>query len=340
MDIIYINSTNMTQVNLKYSLEQFETILFNGFDYKITDETMKIILNLASQVGSPNYDKTPIFKKRENQMAAGTTHVIPKDGERKRRGKANEILNNGAWGSVTPFHTTKIETKTGIEGDFDLIRSFINKMTDKNYLDMRNKIIEIIDKIVLTTCETKLTNIGTNIFDVASSNRYYSKIYADLYTDLSQKYDFIREKYQENLTQFVSLFTNIEYVDPNENYDRFCEINKINEKRKSLATFYINLMNNGIISKIEIINITRNLLADVYKFISIENKKNEVEELTETISLLYKKELYGADHGDSYEKIEGFTISKIIEKIANSKVKDYKSLTNKALFKFMDLIDI
>jgi len=78
----------------------------------------------------------------------------------------------------------------------------------------------------------------------------------------------------------------------------------------------------------------------VYNFISLENKKNEVEELTETIAILYKKQLYENDKAENYEKIEGFTISEIIEKIANSKVKDYKSLTNKALFKFMDLIDM
>jgi hypothetical protein len=40
------------------------------------------------------------------------------------------------------------------------------------------------------------------------------------------------------------------------------------------------------------------------------------------------------------EQIDGLTINEVIEKIAKSKVKDYKSLTNKALFKFMDLIDM
>lgn len=330
----------MATKTLRYSLEQFENIIFNGFDYQIPDETIQIISNLAMQVGSPNYDKTPVFKKRENPMKADPTATVQKDNGKKRRGKATEILNDDDWDSIRTFQTTKIEAKTGIEGDFDSIRSFINKMSDKNYIDMRNKIIEVIDKIASENSETNLSNIGTNIFEVASSNRYYSKIYADLYTDLSEKYNFIREKYQENLKQFISLFSNIEYVDPNENYDRFCEINKINEKRKSLATFYINLMNNGIISKTEIMQITRNLLADVYKFISLENKKNEVEELTETVALLYKKELYEDDEGDEYEQIEGYTISEIIERIANSKVKDYKSLTNKALFKFMDLIDM
>jgi len=328
----------MATKTLRYTLEQIENIIFNGFDYQIPNETIDIISNLSMQVGSPSYDKTPIFKKQDNPMKVEP--VITKENGRKRKGKAIEILNDDDWDSVRTFQTTKMEAKTGMEGDFDSIRLYINKMTDKNYIDMRNKIVEIIDKIVLELSKTDLMNIGTNIFEVASSNRYYSKIYADLYTDLSEKYDFIREKYQENLKQFIGLFTNIEYVDPEENYDKFCEINKINEKRKSLATFYMNLMNNKIISKKEIMTITRNLLSDVYTFISIENKNNEVEELTETVALLYKKEMYEHDDGNEYELIDGNTINEIFVKIANSKIKDYKSLTNKALFKFMDLIDM
>ena len=114
----------------------------------------------------------------------------------------------------------------------------------------------------------------------------------------------------------------------------------MNEKRKALAAFYLNLMTNGIITKVKIMEITRSLLAQLYDFISQDNKKNEVDELTETVAILYKKELYDDDDGDDYLPIEGYTISEVINKIANSKVKDYKSLTNKSLFKFMDLIDM
>ena len=46
------------------------------------------------------------------------------------------------------------------------------------------------------------------------------------------------------------------------------------------------------------------------------------------------------DDNVKYELIEGYTITEIIERIAISKVKDYKSLTNKTLFKFMDLVDM
>ncbi len=332
----------MTTMALRYTLEQVEDIIFKGFDYRIPDDVMEKISNLAMQVGSPDYVKTPVFKKRENPMKAEPESTLPsnsnKEFTKKRKGnKSMEVLNDDDWETVRTFQTTKIEAKTGIDAEFDSIRAMINKMTDKNYTDLKNKIVDIIEKIVAENSDTDLSGIGGNIFDIASSNRYYSKIYADLYAELSSKFEFIKTKYQENFEKFTELFNNIEYVDPNVNYDKFCEINKVNEKRKSLAAFYINLMNCGVISKSEIIQITRNLLSKIYQYISLENKKNEVEELTENIAILYKKDLY---ESEEYEKIEGFTISEIIEKIANSKVKDYKSLTNKALFKFMDLIDM
>jgi hypothetical protein len=333
----------MTSVTLRYTLEQVEDIIFTGFDYRVPDEVMEKISNLAMQVGSPDYVKTPVFKKGYNPMKVEPDTLSPpaKNYPKKRKGnKGVEVLNDDDWDTIRTFQTTKIETKSGIDADFNSIRSIINKMTDKNYSDMKNKIIEIIEKIVSENSESNLSGIGENIFDIASSNRYYSKIYADLYADLSSKFDFIKTKYEVNFKKFTELFNNIEYVDSNENYDKFCEINKINEKRKSLAAFYINLMNSGVISKNEIMVITRNLLAKVYEFISLENKKNEVEELTETIAILYKKDLYEDDDPKNYEQIEGYAISEIIEKIANSKVKDYKSLTNKSLFKFMDLIDM
>ena len=337
----------MTTKTLRYSLEFIEDIVFKGFDYRVPDDVMEKISNLAMQVGSPDYVKTPVFKKRENPMKVEPAPVSQmKEPAKKRKGnKGMEVLNDDDWDSIrsvetTKFETTKIETKTGIDADFDLIRSFINKMTDKNYSDMRNKIIDVVEKLQSENSDSDLGRIGSNIFEIASSNRHYSKIYAELYADLSLKFDFIKSKYQEHLNKFTELFNNIEYVDSSENYDKFCENNKLNEKRRSLAAFYVNLMFCGVISKNEIIQITRNLLSKVYDYISIENKKNEVDELTETIFILYKKELYDLYQGEDYELIDGLTINQVIEKITQSKVKDYKSLTNKSLFKFMDLIDM
>jgi hypothetical protein len=323
-----------------YNLDSINEILFNGFDYKLPDETLEIISNLALQVGSPDYVKTPVFQKRDNPMKV---EPVQKETFKKgKRGKAIEIVNDADWETIRTFQTTKLEEKEGIHLQTDAIRVHLNKLTDKNYIDMRNKIIEIIDNLIADNVSLEnMTQFSSTIFEIASTNRFYSKIYADLYSDLSSKYEILKNTFETNLTHFTELFNNIEYVDPNVNYDRFCEINKLNEKRKALAAFYLNLMTNGVISKVQIVQITRNLLEQIYDFISQDDKKNEVDELTETVAILYKKDLYdGAENSLDYEKIDGYTISEVVERIANSKVKDYKSLTNKTLFKFMDLIDM
>ena len=326
----------------KYSIDDFNSILFQGFNYKLPDEILNTISELALQVGSPDYVKTPVFQKQENPMKSETTRETGTGGfKRNRRGKAQEIVNDEDWNAIRNFQPTKIDEKAGLDADIDAIRANLNKLTDKNYIDIVNKIFEIINRLISENITVdNMARLSATLFDIASTNRYYSKVYADLYSELSSKYPTMKSTFEQNLENFTELFNTIEYVDPKVNYDKFCEINKINEKRKALAAFYLNLMSNGMITQVKIMEITRNLLSQLYDFISQDNKKNEVDELTETVAILYKKELYENDDGDDYLPIQGFNISEVIDKIAKSKVKDYKSLTNKSLFKFMDLIDM
>jgi hypothetical protein len=326
---------------LRYTLNDFNNIIFNGFNYELPAETIRVISELALEVGSPDYVKTPIFQKRENPMKSDVASSINNSNFKKKKGKNMEI-NDGDWEALRTFQATKIEERDGINGEIDNIRSELNKITDKNFMDKRDKIMDIIGAIINNSTPEDVKRVSTAIFEIASTNRFYSKMYADLYSDIITRYEIMKGVFEESLSNFSELFNVIEYVDPSVDYDKFCKINKDNEKRKALGVFFINLSMNGIIPNIKIISITRNLLAQIYTFISQENKKNEVDELTENIALLYKKELYGDDDDEDaeYELIEGFTVTEIIEKIAHSKVKDYKSLTNKTVFKFMDMIDM
>lgn len=337
----------MTTKTMKYTLDNIITILFNGFDYKLPDETLNKISEIALQVGSPDYVKTPVFQKRENPMKVEPILKESMGGNKKnRRGKAHEVTNNADWDAIRANATANASSKSSEEkSEFDIqienIRLHLNKLTDKNYKDISSKIFESINKLIEDNISSEeMSKLSVIIFELATNNRFYSKIYADIYSELLSTYKEIKETFESNFQNFTELFANIEYVDSTLNYDKFCENNKKNEKRRSLAAFYINLMNNNVISKVQIMKITRDLLAEIYSFIAIENKKNEVDELTETIAILYKKELYEDDEGDDYDQIEGYTINEIIERVASSKVKDFKSLTNKSLFKFMDLIEM
>ena len=326
----------MTKV-LKYTIEQFNAITFNGFNLSLPEETIKIISELSLQVGSPSYVKTPVFQKRENPLKQTTQPVIDK----RRKGGKNVEINEEDWAAIRSFQTTKFDVKEGINAQIDIFRSHLNKMSDKNYIDSRNKIVDEIDKIVENhTDNNDLIQVSSIIFDIASTNRFFSKIYADLYSDLFLKYEFMRSVFEDSFNKFIELFIVIEYINPDEDYDKFCKINKDNEKRKSLSVFFVNLMINGIIEKNKIVQLLKTLLVQVSEFINIADKKNEVDELIENVALLYKKDLFDCDSTDEKSLVDGLSITSFITKLANSKVQKDKSLTNKTIFKCMDLIGI
>ena len=328
-----------TKLNI-YSLKNFIDISFDGFNYNLPEETIQIISGLSLEVGSPSYIKTPVFRKREislnnNTCFTSDSSVNPR---KKKLSKNMEVINDEDWEALRSFQTTKIEKKVGLESQVDNIRSYLNKMTDKNYVEMKNNIFHLLAEMD-NNVSGEMNSISFIIFDIASTNRFYSKIYADFYSELIEKYESMRNVFQDSFDNFLDLFSNIEYVDSSVDYDKFCKINKDNEKRKALSTFFINLMINKIISKEKIIDIIRNLLKQVYQFIHVENKKNEVDELTENIVLLLRKDLFSVTDYQT-TVVDGKNILQLVEFFANSKVKDYKSLTNKSVFKYMDMIDM
>lgn len=324
-------------MTLKYSLEDFRNIRFEGFNFTLPEDTITLISNLSLEVGSPTYVKTPNFQKQDISKNVAGDSLINKNNNR-RRNKTREVVNDEDWESIRNFQSTKIEQKEGVEIKINDIKLLLNKLTDKNYAENKDKILAIMAE---HNEYDELFKIGTTIFEIASNNKFYSKIYADLYTEIMGQFEIMKDIFEKSISEFLELFDDIQYVDPKVDYNLFCKINVDNEKRQSLSLFFVNLMINGVIKRGRILNIIKNLLTQVKTFISKENKKNEVDELTENISILYKKELFEEDDfNDAELDINGVKLNDYIEVLANSKVKNYLSFTNKSLFKFMDMVEM
>jgi hypothetical protein len=334
----------MTTIAIKrYSLDQFSTISFNGFDFTIPKETYDMIHYLTNEVGCPSYVKTPVFHKKIDTSSIFETQKAPISSKGKRKGNKAAEISNEEWESIRNFQATKLEEKTGLDSEIDQIRLHLNKITDKTFTDMKDKLIIIINNLCIAGLdENGMDKISKTIYDISSSNKFYSKIYADVYAELVEKYPWLKKLFEQKLEGFIGAFENIQYCDPEKDYNKFCDMNKMNEQRKATTQFYMNLYRNGFIHASIMTENLQTLLERVREMVDENDKKNEVDEYTENIAIMYDKTMIETAEEDTDDEycVGSLSIYEFIMKMAKSKAKDYKSLSNKSIFKYMDLVDM
>ncbi len=328
----------------RYNLIDFTNITFGDFECSLPEETLNIITELAQQVGSPTYIRTPVFTKRDsgllrnNTMGSATNQVDSFTKKKRRNNRPVEVMNDTDWNTVRSFQATKIEQKKGLDAQIDIIRCYLNKMTEKNFTDLCEQIYTVLDVILESeSCDDDMMRIGNAIFEIASNNRFYSKLYADLYANLIRKYEIMNTIFETTLAGFLTIFDNIERVVSEEDYDKFCKINMDNERRKALSSFFVNLTANKIITEDKLIDLTINLIMKVLDYLNKEGMKSEVDEIMENIAILYSKELFVRYKNNIHDDK---TFIQVIEMLARSKAKTFASLSNKTIFKCMDMVEM
>ena len=314
----------MTSLSMKrYSLNYFkerENIL-KGSDQLITDETLKIINSLAHLVGAPEYQKTPVFKKDDKTRKRQTT-------------KTTSVED---WENMRNFKTTTlVKSEDKIDKSIDEIRTLLNKITSKNYDEMHKNVIELL-KTILTSSpeEEELIKIGTSIFEIGSMNKFWSRLYAQLLKDIIEIFPIMKTIYDKNFDNSIKLFDEIRYISAEENYDKFCLVNKENEKRRSLSSFFVHLMNNGLLSVDTVGDIIIKLVNKFENVMDDGDKKIIVSELGENICIFMKEG--GENLQKEYKNIE--KVNKFLEYVSETSHKVHPGLSSKVIFKFIDLLE-
>lgn len=332
--------------NLNYTLQEINSFIVPGIEFTIPEDVRTIINYLSGQVGSSGISSRIFIKQNYQPNTSINSQNSLLIARRKKGNRGNVDSTTEEWESIRTFQATKIEQKTGIDGEIDSIRLLLNKLTDKTFLDIRDKIFNKLNEVCSNNVGyEELIKIGTHIYDMCSSNKFYSKPFADLFAELCNKYEWIVPIFEEKCTNIMEQYNNIVYIDSENDYDGFCNMNKQNDKRRSVTTFLMSLANNGFIQKKMVVVILKKLLEMVTQFIDVSDKKNEVDELTENIAILFNKRMIcevinemTIDCTELY--INEKTIIDTITILSTSKSKDHKSLSNKAIFKYMDLIEM
>ena len=332
---------------MSYTKSDFEKIQYAGFTYNLSVDVIEVIQSLADKVGAPEYIKTPQFE-RPNAPVGVAAGAADKNKKRKtgpgrggKNGGAQEVTDQD-WETIRKFQATVISKKEGIAAAIDQIRKHLNKMTTKTYEVLKDHIIQEIEQITADSIDIEtpemmgqLHQVGEAIFDIASSNSFYSQMYASLFKALIEKFKFMNRILEKNFEIYGEQFELIEYCEPTPDYDRFCRVTKANEKRRALSLFYSNLMMQEVINPYSIMKIVTEM--QHYLLVSIKDSgcRNIVEELSE---LLYIFILTGAE---KLAKIEGWDSAvTVVHHISSMKPNStHPSISNKTIFKHMDLLD-
>jgi L-rhamnose mutarotase len=299
------------------------------------------------------------FSGSGSSSNGGSGHSITRSNHTSGSRHHPQQIPNGEWDTILSFQKTEMKKKEGIELSIDNIRSALNKLTDKTYtLMFANIIKEIAALFSASNDDTSeehntvavMDRVACSIFNTASSNAFYSEIYARLFNDLIEKekepgyeqYAIFRSVFEKNMESFMSLFDTIEYCDPKKNYDKFCDINKANEKRKAMSLFIVNLMKIGIVEKTHVLGLMRQIQELMYSNMRQEGKTNEVDELAENLFIMVKHShmVFTGGHASDAETTEMFKsrVEQIIE-VSKMKIKSKPSITNKTIFKHLDMMD-
>lgn len=301
---------------MRYSLNDFETYIRNNVIEKLSPSIELKIKELQSELSmldSENYHVSNVRKSNHS------------------------VQSNQA--SLTNFKTTEFTKREGINVHIYQIRKLFNMLTDKNYDKHSATIVEQINFVVKNNIAEEVMLYCNFCYQNLSSNLLYSTLSAQLYKTILENYSTFEEilnaaiKYdviEAKIKKFV-------YVDPNIDYDKFCENNKLNESLRAEFSFFTNLLKLNCIRYEVIATIILNIYELVNTYIAAKTKKNEIDEISELLYILIANSYDSIKSNDVrlYEVIE-----LNIQKIIDIKKENNSDLNNKCVFKHMDLLDL
>ena len=317
----------MRVVTNRYSLEDIERIVSSNPTVGILPASAQDIINsLSDRVGAPTYVRTPVFDQSSQKSS--------KSGGRNRR--KNQQISDDDWEVLRTFETTQRVVKKGDEAIIDQIRKCLNKISDANYDTQSAEIVDTITLHVESGNEGLVSDIIQSILKTATGNVFFSKLYAKLVTKLIESFgDKIRDLIQDKLASYAEQFTEIESVDPNENYDKFCEINIQNDHRRALGVFLTNLAVLRVLDVDEVLSVVCDIHSNMRQHIAKDKDAVVVEQMSDACAMMIEAGLICFKNAEDWPLLVENIIS-----VSKTKAKDYDGLSNKVVFKHMDILDM
>ena len=220
--------------------------------------------------------------------------------------------------------------KTARECTLQLICGYLNKITDKTY----TSILQILKVLMRDhNNEKDLLLCGKHIFQIVSKDIFYAKLYSRLFYDLMEEFELLSGIFHEQLRIYSQSFETIhQYKSSTMNQEEEYEFQKEKDKRRTLATFFIYVLDYNIPNMEKTLHyIIETLWNHIDIYVKCEDHKDVVDEIfyLQYIIIIgmhsHKKDIsMYQDKINYYSKLNP---------------NDHVSFSHKARFKSMDIRD-
>jgi DNA-binding CsgD family transcriptional regulator len=334
---------------------QHEEQLFKSNCIFLPKETINVIENLNNIIVIPFEDTNTDYSKKYDKMEKDENGFITKRKYTDRTKKINIDNTNtqNTWlnkPKLTP--TQAFEKKEGIEKDINDVRICLNKISVKTFETHKENIITKISSCIdkIEDCDLlnneDLLKISNAIFEIASTNKFMSELYAELYKILINKYEIFNVILNKFIDNFKNKINNTNYDIDESDFDKVSDFNKLNDKQKSTCLFIVSLVKKCVIKSEILLDFIDYYLKYITVLIDEENKISVVENITEYIFILIPKgddkKLFKLSSGKSiFEENNQWNnvIVPTIVEFSKKKRTNHKSISSRVIFKFQEIVE-
>tara|TARA_A100001015_G_scaffold184563_1_gene205361 strand:+ start:2257 stop:3093 length:837 start_codon:yes stop_codon:yes gene_type:complete len=273
-----------------YTLKDIENISKQKYEYKLDNSVLKLLKEIDIIINDSKYKLRPDFKYKSKIIV--------------NRDNINKLI--------------------------DLLRLNMNKLSDKNYTVQLEKITSILRDLEKEYEDSDIEKCALIIYEIASTNLFYSNLYARLYQELYKKFKWIHKPLNITLKTFIKSYNEITSIHSIKNYDLFCKIIKDNNRRLAILNFLVQLIKCGIVEINFVYDIVHYIIA------ATKNKntsKDEIQQLSEHLYIIVK------DLKDVLQ--DDLLFDTIVKHIDTYKsMKPIDNISYKTIFKYMDINDL
>ena len=303
---------------LNTTLNDIKKLMLKKNDYNSFNDKNKTKFNKYKNHEKKIFDNKNNVNNYSNNSSNNSLNDYVNKNE-KYNEKYNEIITKNRINRIKGLNNN-----TSIDAINNNIRKILNKLSINNYDKLKNEFICYYN--TLLSSEIDLDEINNFIFSMLTkNNQIFSELYSLIYVNLINNNNDFSIILNKNINEFLNFSENI-------NKESFS--NKKNDEYKCLLMFYINCIKKNLLPYDFVFDLLNNLFIDLFDNFKITNNKVYCEILNEFIFFIITNSYTVIANTNNYNKM--YENISVIKKMKNNELP---SISNKIIFKNMDLYD-